>query len=153
MDQRFRAHIVVGLFFFLEASVFKLLNPELAKRLDEFRGADPTDLGDEIALCRLLAEAATNQAHVGLAGQLLHVVGKLELLQIQQKEKMGNLLDRHALFSAGSAICEAIAARLSGRPDYEELVDLILPAITEALATVRREQKHEPLFLTQEKNG
>ena len=82
---------------------------------------------------------------------MLHIVGKLELLQIQQHEKMGTLLDRHALFSAGSAICEAIAARLSGRPDYGELVDLILPAITEALRTVGREQNHEPLLLAQEK--
>jgi hypothetical protein len=147
----FEVHNVVASVLFLEVSVFKLHDPDFAKRLDEFRGADPTDLGDEIALCRVLAEAATNEGHIALSGHLLHIVGKLELLQIQQREKMGNLLDRHALFSAGAAICEAIAARLSGRPDYGELVDLILPAITDTLKTVGREQKHEPLLLTREK--
>jgi hypothetical protein len=130
--------------------VFKLNDPELAQRLDEFRRADPTSLSDEIALTRLLAEAAVNEGHAGLAGQLLHVVGKLELLQISQQEKMGDLLGRHALFAVGNAICQALVEKLSGLPNYEQIVDLVIPAIESAIATAGREQKREPLRLTQE---
>ena len=119
--------------------MFQLTNPELAQRLDEFRQADETSLSDEIALTRLLAEAAVNEGHAGLAGQLLHVVGKLQLLQVAQQEKMGNLLGRHALFAVGSAICEAIVQRLSGLPNYEQIVDLVIPAIESAIATAGRE--------------
>ena len=128
--------------------MFKLQDPELAKRLDDFRGADQTSLADEIALCRLLAETATNQRHVSLAGQLLHVVGKLELLQIQQQERAGTLLGRHAIFSVGSAICEAIVEKLSAFPNYELIVDAVIPAIENAIATAGREQSlrltHDP---------
>ncbi len=130
--------------------MFKLTNPDLAKRLDEFRQADETSLSDEIALTRLLAEAAVNEGHAGLAGQLLHVVGKLQLLQVAQQEKMGDLLGRHALFAVGTAICEAIAQKLSGLPNYEQIVDLVIPAIESAIATAGREQPHEPLRITQD---
>jgi hypothetical protein len=131
--------------------VFRLEDPELAKRLDEFRGEDATSLSDEIALTRLLAEIAVNQNHAGLAGQLLHIVGKLQLLQISQQEKMGDLLSRHALFSVGSAICAALVEKLSGFQEYEAICDAVIPAIENAIATAGREQKREPLRLIQEK--
>jgi hypothetical protein len=119
--------------------VFKLNDPELAKRLDEFRRADATSLSEEIAMTRLLAEVAVNEGHAGLAGQLLHTIGKLELLQISQEEKMGNLLGRHALFAVGTAICQALVEKLSGLPNYDQIVDLALPAIEAAIAEAGRE--------------
>jgi hypothetical protein len=126
--------------------VFKLTNPDLARRLDEFRRADVTSVSDEIALTRLLAEVAVNKGNANLAGQLLHVIGKLQLIQISEQERIGNLLDRHALFTVGSAICKALVERLSGLPNYEQIVDVITPIITEAIATAGR----EPLRITHE---
>ncbi len=128
--------------------MFKILDPEFAKRLDELRCESPTTLDDEIALSRLLAENAVNHGSMALAAQILHSIGKLELLRVQQQERLGDLLSRHSLFEAGSRICDAITARLSSRPDYPELVDLILPCITESLKNVGREA---PLQLTHEK--
>ena len=76
--------------------MFKLENAELARRLDELRGADVTDLSDEIALARLLTEVAVNRGQVGLAGQLLHTTAKLELAAVVQREKLNHLLDSSA---------------------------------------------------------
>jgi hypothetical protein len=132
--------------------VFKLTDSALAKRLDEFRGADPTDLGDEIALCRLLAEQAVNDGHPTLACQLLHVVGKLQLLQIAEQEKLGNLLGRHSLFEVGTAICQAITNQCVGLANYEQIVDAVLPAIRDAIAKAGREKK-TPLLLTHEEEN
>jgi hypothetical protein len=130
--------------------MFRLTDPELAKRLEEFREADPTSLSDEIALCRLLTEMAVNQGHFGLAGQMAHVTGKLQLLAVAQQEKMGHLLGRHALFTAGSAICDILVQELSELPNYEQLADRLIPAIEAAIASAGREQTREPLRLTQE---
>jgi len=57
---------------------------------------------------------------------------------------------RHALFAVGNAICQALVEKLSGLPNYEQIVDLVIPAIESAIATAGREQKREPLRLTQE---
>jgi hypothetical protein len=131
--------------------VFKLNDPKWAKRLAEFKQSDPNDLANEIALTRLLVEISVNEGHVGLAGQLLHVVAKMELIQVAQQQRLGNLLDRHALQAAGRAICEGIRSRLSGMPNYELLIDQILPAVVEGVETAGREQ-HVPVpLLTHEK--
>lgn len=98
--------------------MFKLENTELARRLDELRGADVTDLSDEIALARLLTEVAVNRGQVGLAGQLLHTTAKLELAAVVQREKLNHLLDSSAPFAAGTSICQALveAVRVSQLP-------------------------------------
>lgn len=132
--------------------MFKLNDREMARRLDEFRDADPADLNDEIALCRLLAEQAVNEGHPARAAQLLSVTGKLELLQIAARERMGALLDRHSLFEVGRAICQAIMDHCAGLPNYEQIVDAVLPAIREAIATAGRDKK-TPLLLTTEENS
>jgi hypothetical protein len=126
---------------------FQIEDPKRAARLAVFRSAeDPTDIGDEIALCRLLAEEAANSGHVGLASQIAHVIAKSTLLQVQAKARMGELLDRHALFQAGSRICEQLTQRLAHLPNYPEIVDAIIPVIIDGLKSAG----HEPLLLTQD---
>ena len=126
--------------------MFKLENTELARRLDELRGADVTDLSDEIALARLLTEVAVNRGQVGLAGQLLHTTAKLELAAVVQREKLNHLLDSSALFAAGTSICQALVEKLSGFPNFPEICDAAIPAIESAIATAGR----EPLRITHE---
>jgi hypothetical protein len=130
---------------------FQLQDKDRAKRLEALRTADGADLSDEIALSRLLAEEAANSGHIGLSSAILHNIGKIELTQIAMKEKMGLLLDRHAIVAMARLICSNIIARLSGRPDYEALCDLIIPAIEEAVMTATP-PKIEQQLLTHEES-
>ena len=125
--------------------MFKLQNAELAQRLEELRGADATDLTDEIALARLLTEIAVNRGQVGLAGQMLHVTAKLELAAVAQMEKLHHLLGYSELYAAGEAISRALLEQLSGFPNFPEICDAAIPAIKSAIASVR-----EPLRITHE---
>jgi hypothetical protein len=139
---------VVGLSIFLGGVfVFKLTDPEWQARLASFRQGNPSDLGDEIALMRLLVEEACNSKHIALAGQLLSGIGRLELIQTQQQHQRGELLDRHALQAAGRAICQSLIERLSSLPNFEAITDLIIPAVMEGISAAG----HEPLLLTHEK--
>ncbi len=125
--------------------MFKLQNAELAQRLEELRGADITDLSDEIALSRVLTEVAVNRGQICLAGQLLNTCAKLELAAVAQKEKLHHLLDSSELYAAGEAISRALLENLSGFPNFPEICDAAIPAIKSAIATVR-----EPLRITHE---
>ena len=74
-------------------------------------------------------------------------VGRLELIQTEQQQRRGELLDRHALMACGRAICDGITERLSGLPNYTAIVDLLIPVVVDAVANAG----HEPLLLTHEK--
>jgi hypothetical protein len=129
---------------------YNIEDKDRARRLEALRTADGTDLSDEIALSRLLAEESVNSGRAALASQILHNIGKIELTQIAMREKAAQLLDRHAIVAMARLICANIVARLSGRPDFAELVDLIIPAIEEAVMTATPPQTEQRL-LTQEK--
>ena len=122
---------------------------DFAARYAAIKEGGGDNLTSEIALLRLLIERAAPSSPA-LAGHLLSVLAKVQSAELDRRQREGELLDRHALFTVGSAICAALVERLSGLPNYDQLVDTITPIITETIATAGRGQQREPLRLTQE---
>ena len=102
--------------------------------------------------CELLIERAAPSCPA-LAGNLLSVLAKVQNVELDRRQRDGELLGREQLFKVGQAICRALVERLSSLPNFEQVVDLILPAITETIKTAGREQQREPLRLTHQETA
>jgi hypothetical protein len=137
-----------GLFYLENRTVeYHFNDADFAARYAAIKEGGGDDLSSEIALLRLLIERAAPSAPA-LAGNLLSVLVKSQSAEMDRRQREGELLGRHELFQIGSAICAALVEKLSGFPNFDQIVDAAIPAIESAIATAGREQPREPLRLT-----
>ena len=131
---------------------YQFNDADFAARYTAIKENGGDDLSPEIALLRLLIERAAPSCPA-LAGNLLSVLAKVQNVELDRRQRDGELLGREQLFKVGQAICRALVERLSSLPNFEQVVDLILPAITETIKTAGREQQREPLRLTHQETA
>lgn len=142
-----------GLFYLETQTVeYQFNDADFAARYTAIKENGGDDLSPEIALLRLLIERAAPSCPA-LAGNLLSVLAKVQNVELDRRQRDGELLGRDQLFKIGQAICRALVERLSSLPNFEQVVDLILPAITETIKTAGREQQREPLRLTHQETA
>ena len=124
---------------------YQFKDTDFAARYTAIKEGGGDDLKSEIALLRVLIERAAPSSPA-LTGNLLSVLAKVQTTELVRRQREGELVNRQQLFLVGSAICQILVERLSGLPNYEQIVDGVIPAIESAIATAGR----EPLRITHE---
>jgi hypothetical protein len=133
----------------------------LAKAQDRTRLAtlaehnDIKSLRDEISLTRMMIEELWNSAQT--AAERLNVFGRVRLHIAdleklvktcnQLEERLGSLLAKPALQRVGQRICVVLIERLSGLPNYEQLVDVLEADVIDIIRDARNDV--EPVLTLQ----
>jgi hypothetical protein len=130
----------------------------LAKAQDRARLAafaehdDIKSLRDEIALTRMMIEGLWNFAQsdverltmYGRVNSHILTLEKLVKTCNQIEERLGSLLAKPTLLRVGQQICTALVNRLSGLPNYEQVVDFLMGDINEIITTARNDAAIAP---------
>ena len=83
----------------------------------------------------------------------MSVLAKVQSAELDRRQREGELLDRRHLFQVGSAICQVLVEKLADLPNYDAIVDALLPAIEHAIVTVSHGENREPLRLTHDESA
>lgn len=106
---------------------------------------DIKSLRDEIALTRMMIEAIWNSAQsdierLSVYGRVnAHILTLEKLVKTcnQLEERLGTLLEKSAILRVGQQICEVLVSRLSGLPNYEQLVDPLMADVIGIISQAR----------------
>ncbi len=121
--------------------IYRLIDEQRAQRLKELSGTDnPTDLEQEIALARLLAEEAANLGQITLAKDLITTVGKLSQASEIAKYRRGDMLCKATVLQLASKIVELVATSVAGKfIGWEEELDRISQNIVGAVEDAKND--------------
>jgi hypothetical protein len=123
--------------------VYRLTDEARAKRLRELAGTDnPTDLEQELALARLLAEEAANNGQTTLAKDLISLVGKLSQASEVARYRRGDMLCKAAVLQLAAQVVDMIAAQVEGKfLGWEDTLEAISKQI---IVTVSEAKNSDP---------
>lgn len=111
---------------------YRLAISDAQNRLDELSKGDASDLRDEIALCRLLLESATNQQSPA-AISLLQTLGKLSTADLQNRLRSRDLLERDEAMQIGRMLCSIVGEEIKVLNGYEDVLMRIAERIEQTM--------------------
>lgn len=111
---------------------FRLAQGEAQQRLTELSRGDPSDLRDEIALCRYLLESAANESSPA-AIALLQTAGKLAQADLANRLRIGDLLAREQVVRIARELCSIVSDELQVLPGFEDILDRVADRIGQVL--------------------
>lgn len=128
---------------------YMLAKAQHRKRLAELSDHDEIkSLRDDVAMARMLIEQRFNMietdgdliAACGQLNQLLLTVERLVKSCHVLEQNLGVLLSRQSALRLGQTLCQIVIDELEGLPDYEGIIDQMVPRILEAIATAGNEE-------------
>jgi hypothetical protein len=116
---------------------YRLAQNEAQQRLSELSRGDVADLRDEIALCRLLLEAAANQKSPASIA-LLQTAAKLSTADIQNRIRNRDLLDRNEVMRIARELCAIVSDEIQTLDGYEDVLQRIAERIEKTMKSQPR---------------
>jgi hypothetical protein len=109
---------------------------------------DIKSLRDEIGLTRIMIEeiwnsgqsAAERLRNFGAVRLHINDLEKLVKTCNQLEERLGTLLAKPTLLRVGQRICESLVSRLSGLPNYDQLVDVLQADVVSIIQEARNDE-------------
>lgn len=127
---------------------YKLTDANRQRRMEEFAEADePAELSAELAAARLMVEESMNAGHLHLAAVLLQSIAKLSSATIEQKARLGELLEKRAVMELGRELVTLVTNVIKDRfVGWEMAIDQLADQITTTVEEKKNEDK-KPLLL------
>ena len=128
--------------------MYRLTQARQKEAMDRFVSApEAKSLREELALVRMLIEEHLNRmqgdeglvAHSHIVNQLTQTCKELVKTCNQIEFKIGDMLAKATIVAIGKRIGEVLANELMGVPNYEELMDRIVPQITHVIVDANNE--------------
>jgi hypothetical protein len=120
---------------------YRLAVSDAQQRWAEFSQGDASDLGDEVALCRYLLESAANQQSPA-AIALLQTLGKLSAVDVQNRIRCRDLLDRDEVIRIARELCSIVSDEIQTLDGYEDVLQRIAERVEDTMKARPRLEDH-----------
>jgi hypothetical protein len=114
---------------------------EIQREIDAFAGDDPGQVAQETRIVRWLIQKAVEEGKYFLANSLCGTLAKLSATEIQNRIRVGQLIELSTLIRIAQQMSGAVARRISGLPGQETLTDELLADFTTIIQQERRQAR------------